>query len=107
LKRKMMTSTEKFYSRKREYSHQVKESAKPKDQDNLKSTFLAIGSRSIRKMDYFAATVLTKDYKMMEENHNSAKYRLRNHFTFTDVKPTTLEDSSKVLIIKRKDHNQI
>lgn len=70
------------------------------------STFLAIGSRSIRKMDYFAATTISKDYKMMEENHNSAKYRFRNHFTFTDIKPTTI-DSSKVLIIKRRENNRL
>jgi hypothetical protein len=58
-------------------------------------------------MDYFAATVLSKDFKIMEENHNSAKYRLRNHFTFSDMKATALNDSSKVLIIKRKNGNHI
>jgi hypothetical protein len=58
-------------------------------------------------MDYFATTVLSKDFKIMEENHNSAKYRLRNHFTFNDIKATDLNDSSKVLIIKRRDDNHV
>ena len=58
LKRKMMTSSEKFYNRKKQhYSSYIKDSQQKSNDSGNGSvqTFLTIGSHAIRKMDYTTA----------------------------------------------------
>jgi hypothetical protein len=88
LKRKMMTSTEKFYNRKKNnYSTFVKETyQKAGEEKKHNQTFLTIGSHAIKKMDY-TASIFTKDYKFLEENHINIKLRLKNQFNFADIQP--------------------
>lgn len=94
-KRKMMTSSEKFYNRKKlHYSSFIKEThSKQKEDERSHQTFLTIGSHAIQKMDY-ANTTNNFDHnlKYLYEN-TEIKKRLRENFNITDLRSLIVNQS--------------
>lgn len=101
-KRKLMTTSEKFYNRKKQhYSSYIKETHQ-KNMASNEHSFLTVGSHAIRKMDYTTIN-FNQNIKYLEDNVE-IKRRLKDNFNISDIRSIFLEQSndySKVLVLKK------
>jgi hypothetical protein len=104
-KRKLMTTSEKFYNRKKQhYSSYIKETHQKNAATNHDHCFLTVGSHAIRKMDYTTIN-FNQNIKYLEENVEM-KRRLKDNFNISDVRSIFLDhstDYSKVLVLKKNE----